>query len=159
MLISSLITKQIKTHEKVVSQQEKNISEYNEKVNRIAEMYIDGKINKEKADQLSKKSYDNLQECKQILNKAKYEIDRLKETLNRDNIISITEDMNVQEKIKVVNDVIKSIKIKRITNTIKEFEIYNRHTGEIRTIIANTNKMTILNMKVILRPSLNWNGK
>jgi len=153
------IMKQIKTHEKVVSQQEKNISEYSEKVNRIAEMYIDGKINKEKADQLSKKSYDNFQECKQILNKAKYEIDRLKETLNCDNIISITEDMNVQEKIKVVNDVIKSIKIRRITNTIKKFEIYNRHTGEIRIIIANTNKMTIIKQEVVLRHSLGWNGE
>ncbi len=146
------IEKEIQRQKKIVKQQEDNITKNQDKIDRIEERYINDKISKEKADELEKKAFEDMQYYRNTLDEANDKIKYLENELK-----------NVKPNIHSLRDkilyVVDRIYISRVSRFVCEIIVINKFTGEQRTYLYNTRLMTILNMKVILRPSLNWNGK
>lgn len=141
------IRNEISRYEKIVKQQEENITNNQDKIDRIEERYIDGKINKKKADELESKAFDEMQYYRKTLDNAKDKIEQLNNELEslRPNI------HNMRDKVQYVID---RIYVSRVSRFVCEVIVMNKFTGEQRTYMYNTRTCEILNMKVHTRPTL-----
>lgn len=143
------INNEIERQKRIISTMENNITANQDKIDRIEERYIDGKINKDKADQLEHKVFDNLNSFKQKITNANNKIIELNEQLNntKPNI------MTLRDKVLYVID---RIYVSRLSRFICEIIVINKFTGEHRIYQYNTRTCEILNSEIILRPSLNY---
>lgn len=143
------IRNDIARYERIVKQQEKNITENQDKIDRVTEMYIDGKFSKERAEAKQKQIFENLQQYKRTLNEAKDKIVQLNNELEQThpNVHSL------RDKILYVVD---SIYVRRISRFVCEIKVTNKWTGEVRTYEYNTRKFIIHKMNVKLRDTLNY---
>jgi len=151
------IKEQIRRNENIVRTMENNIIANQDKIDRIEERYIEGKINKERADILEKKTFEDMQYYRKAMNEANNEIIRLTNSLNDEHIVGINDNMTAQEKIEVIRTIVKQVVVTRLEKYILEMMIENKVTGEQRTLIINTKKCEILDMKVKTRPTLSYN--
>lgn len=147
--IRQSIENEIKRQQNIVRQQEKNITDNQDKIDRIEERYIDGKISKEKADELERKAFETMQFYRKTYSEAINTIERLKNELN-----------NVKPNIHTLRDkvlyVIDRVYVKRLSRFVCEIRVSNKWTGEERTYELNTREFNILKMSVKMRPTLNY---
>lgn len=143
------IRNDIARYERIVKQQEKNIIDNQGKIDRVTEMYIDGKLSKERAEAKQKQIFENLQQYKRTFNDA------------QDNIIRLTEELNNSKpKIFTLRDkilyVVDNIYVRRISRFVCEIKVTNKWTGEVRIYEYNTRKCIILKMNINQRSTLNY---
>lgn len=131
-----------------------HITDNQDKIDRIEERYIYGKISKERADELERKVFDQLNEYKRKLNDTNAELTRIDEMLRNDTVIRISSHMTLNDMIEVVNNVVDRITVKKLAFYIANVTIRNKITGEIRIIEVNTRKCEIVNIKILKRPTL-----
>lgn len=143
------IRNDIARYERIVKQQEKNITENQDKIDRVTEMYIDGKFSKERADAKQKQIFENLQQYKRALNEAQDKIVQLNNELEQ----AHPDIHSLRDKILYV---VESICVRRISRFVCEIKVTNKWTGEVRTYEYNTRKMIIHKMSVKLRDTLNY---
>lgn len=62
--------------------------------------------------------------------------------------------MTAQEKIEVIRMIVKQVVVTRLGKYILEMMIENKVTGEKRTLIINTKKLMLMNVKINSRPTL-----
>lgn len=141
------IKEEIERQNKIVEQQKKNITENQDKIDRIEERYIEGKITKEKADELEQRTFENMQYYRKTLDEANDRITQLENELNnaKPNIHSLRDK---------VLYVIEKVYVKRLSRFVCQIEVINKWTGEQRTYEYNTRAFEILKMKVKMRPWL-----
>lgn len=138
---------QIATQDNIIKTMEQNITDNQDKIDRIEERYIMGKINKEKADYLEKDTWDKMNYYKATLGEAKLKKQELENKLREDK----TKTDSIRE---ILNDVVEDIKLSRQSKHIAIIEIRNKYTGELRTIKANTLRKEILNIDIKTIPTL-----
>ena len=114
---------------------------------KLEERYIDGKIDKERADKLEHKVFESLNSFKKKITEANDNITELREQLNntRPNIFTL------RDKILYVID---SIYVKRISRFVCEIKVINKWTGEQRTYEYDTRKLQVMHFEVVTRPAL-----
>ena len=153
------LNNQIIRQQNIVTTMEKNITENNDKIDRIEERYIEGFINKDKANELERKIFYKLQMYKSKLDNAKAEIDKLNDLLHNDkSMIKINNNISFEDKKKVCKYIVEKIVVKKLSFYIAEISIENKITGEIRKLTIHTRKIKILKSETFLRPSLNYLG-
>lgn len=150
------IKEQIRRNENIVKTMENNIIANQDKIDRIEERYIEGKINKERADILEKKTFEDMQYYRKAMNDANNEIIRLTNSLNDEHIVGISDNMTAQEKIEVIRTIVKQVVVTRLKKYILEMMIENKVTGEQKTLIINTKKCEIIKFSTKMRNSLNY---
>ena len=126
-----------------------NITANQDKIDRIEERYIEGKINKEKADAMEKRMFSNIQMWRDTLKTSELEIERLNTMKS-----NVDERMIISDIRTIIHDVVTRVEVRRLTRFVCEMKIYNRYTGEIRIIEVNTRKCEIVNIKILKRPTL-----
>lgn len=142
----------IEQQRNIMRQQEKNITANQDKIDRITEMYIDGKLRKEKAEAKQEQTFKELQKYKKLYEQAKFEIERMtNELAENKKLLTDTRD--------IVVDVIKSIYLERIESRTLRIDIENKYTGEIRTIDFHSGNGTIKKISIKMRDSLNYYPK
>ena len=141
------IKEEIERQNKIVEQQKKNITENQDKIDRIEERYIEGKITKEKADELEQRTFENIQYYRKTLDEANDRITQLENELNnaKPNIHSLRDK---------VLYVIEKVYVKRLSRFVCQIEVINKWTGEQRIFEYNTRAFEILKMEVKMRPWL-----
>lgn len=141
------ITQEISRLKKIITQQEKNIIDNQDKIDRIEERYIEGKISKERANILEQKVFEDLLNFRNIINDSNDRIVQLQNELEqtKPNIHSM------RDKIKYV---IGRIDVKRLSRFVCEVKVVNKWTGEQRVYEYNTKTCEIKKMTVITRPTL-----
>lgn len=149
--IKQSINAEIKRQEAIIKQQQDNITENQDKIDRIEERYIDGKISKERADILEHNAFEKMQFFKKTLQEAKDKIVSLNEQLENGKL----EIHSLRDKVRYVVD---SLYVRRLSRFICEIVVTNKWTGEIRTYEYNTRTCTILKMSIKTRPTLNYYG-
>ena len=130
------------------------LTENQDKVDRIEERYIEGKISKKKADELEEKAFYDIQFYRKTLNDAIADKKHLENQLNKTNEVIEPSSMKRTQQIALVNEIVKSIYVKRLTRFVCQMEIENRYTGELRIVDVNTRKCEIVGMKVITQKAL-----
>lgn len=145
------IRNEIGRYERIVKQQEKNITENQGKIDRIEERYIDGKISKQRADELEKKVFEQMIQFRNALNEAQDKIVQLNNELEQTH-------PNVHSLRDKILYVVESIYVRRISRFVCEIKVTNKWTGEVRTYEYNTRKFIIHKMSVKLRDTLNYKG-
>lgn len=125
-----------------------HITDNQYKIDRIEERYIDGKISKERADELERKVFEQLNEYKRKLNGANAELSRIDEMLLNGNVIKISSDMNIGDMIEVVNNVVDKIYVKKESFYVAKITITNKITNEQRTLLVHTKRHMLLHVDV-----------
>lgn len=143
------IQQDIQRNTEIKKQQEKNITDNQCKIDRIEERYIEGKISKQKADELEHKAFNEMQYYRRLLADAEDAIVNLKNALNNN-------DVNVQTMREKILYVVDRVFFKRLSLLMAEVVIINKLTGEIRTYTIRTRPLEILSMKVQTRPTLSY---
>lgn len=143
------IRNDIARYERIVKQQEKNITDNQDKIDRIEERYIDGKISKQRADELEKQAFEQMMHYRNTLNEAHDKIVQLNNELEQvhPNVHSL------RDKVLYVVD---SIYVRRISRFVCEINVTNKWTCEVRTYEYNTRKLIIHKMSVKLIDTLNY---
>ena len=138
---------EIARQQRIIATMQDNIIDNQDKIDRVTEMYIDGKYSREKADAKQKQIFNDLLSFKQKIASAENKIIELNEQLNdtKPNI------MTMRDKVLYVID---KIIIDRLSRFVCEAVIINRWTGETRTYTYNTRTCDILSMSVTTRPTL-----
>lgn len=142
-----MIESEIERNKRIISTMTDNITNNQDKIDRIEERYIDGKISKEKADELERKAFEELNYYKSNLENAKVQVDILQQKLQNYNLR--TDDI-----YDIVHDVINRIYCRRLSKYVCEVTIINKYTGEQRIYEYNTRKMQIVHFEVVTRPAL-----
>lgn len=149
------LNKSIEAQQNIINTMSKRITDNQDKIDRIEERYIDGKITKERADELEHKAFIELQSNRHKLDQAKAEISRLKDMIdNGKQMIMISEKMSLEDKRTVIRYIIDRIIVEKKSFYVAEITITNKMTGEIRCLDIQTRKLEILKMKVSTRPWL-----
>lgn len=144
-----IINEDIKKQKRIIETMTQNIINNQDKIDRIVEKYIDGKLSKKKSDELEKKTFEQLQYFKQLLNDAQARLEELKNKLKNDDV----KPDNLRD---ILQDVIERIEVRRISRYVCEVLIINKYTGEKRHYEYNTRTCDILKMKIINRPALHF---
>ena len=144
-----IIKNEIKKQEKIISTMTDNITNNQDKIDRIVEKYIEGKLSKKKSDELEKKAFEELQYYKQLLSDAEIRLEELKTKLKNNDV----KPDNIRD---IIQDVIERIDVQRINRFVCEVIIKNKYTGEKRHYEYNTRTCDILKMKIINRPALHF---
>jgi hypothetical protein len=147
--IRTSIMNEITRYERIVKQQENNIIDNQDKIDRIEERYIDGKISKQRADELERRVFEQMQQFKTTLNDA------------RDKIVQLTNELenaspNVHTLREKILYVVESIHVRRLSRFVCEVRVVNKWTGEVRTYEMDTRKCIILKMSVQSQPTLHY---
>lgn len=145
--IRQAIKNEIGRQKLIVKQQEDNITKNQDKIDRITEMYIDGKYSKERADAKQKQIFSDLQYYKRTLDDARNKVIELTNELNNTS-------PNVHTMRDKVLYVVDKIIITRLSRFVCELTIINKWTGEQRIFEYNTRTCTILKMRTKTRPTL-----
>lgn len=142
-----IIKNEIEKQKRIIDTMTDNITNNQDKIDRIEERYIDGKINKQKADELERRAFEQMQYYRNSLNEARAHHDELRQKL--------TDGKAKPDDIRdICRDVIERIDVRRMTRFICEITIKNRYTGETRRYEYNTRTRDILKMEVQTRPTL-----
>lgn len=153
--ITATLEAQVVKQENVISTMRDNITANQDKIDRIEERYIEGKISKQRADELERRAFNELYTYKTKMEDAQVERQRLLDLIQNDEtLVTITDTMTIAQKRSIVNYIIKSITVQKLSFYVTEFVIENKITGEIRTIVYNTRKCEILSIDVEQRPAL-----
>lgn len=114
----------------------KRANELQDKLDRIEERYIDGKISDKKRDALERDTLNALKETNLTIKSFNEEIDRYNkhsnDIYNKRNIN--TNDMTIDDKIEIVRNSIKKIIIEKTKRTQGKFIIYNMYNDKIKEI-------------------------
>ena len=145
------INDQISHWQKVKSQQEKNITNNQNKIDRIEDRYIEGRITKERANEMEEKAFQEMNRYKKLYYQSVSEIERLNEEKSKDR-------MMVNDLRTIIVDMISRVVFERINKATYKFYIFNKHTGEQRILTVRAHNGEILNSEIILRPNLNYLG-
>ena len=145
------INNEIIRQQNIISHMEKNITENQDKIDRIEERYVDGKITKERADMMERKVFNDLLIFKQKINDAQNKITELNEQLDnaKPNIL------DTREKVLYIVD---RVIVDRLARFVCEITIYNKFTNESRTYVIDTRRNKIINMEVKMQATLNYLG-
>lgn len=147
--------KSIEAQQNIINTMSKRITDNQDKIDRIEERYIDGKITKERADELERKAFFELQANKRSLDQAKAEISRLNDMINNDNrLIMISEHMSLEDKRTVIRYVIDRIIVQKKSFYVAEIIMTNKITGETRILDIHTRRLEILKIEFRMRPWL-----
>lgn len=141
-----IVKSKIEQCNRIISQQEKNITDNQNTIDRIEERYIYGKISKERADALEKRAFDEMNTYKKLYGQAISDKKRLEEELTNDKINMSDRD--------IVTDIVEKVYFERHSKSVISFTIINRYTGEERTLTVNAFSGEIKDMKVQTRPTL-----
>lgn len=153
--LESDISKLIERQDSIITNMKAKLTEYQDKIDRIEERYIEGKISKEKADSLENKVFNEIQNYKKTLNEATSEKERLSRRL--EDTRSYRQDIqnaSRQEKINIIKDIVSVIYVTRISRFVVRLEFHNRYTGEVRSWSVNTRSFKLFDMAVKMRPAL-----
>lgn len=145
--IMKTIQDEIEKQRRIISTMEDNIIDNQDKIDRIEERYIEGKISKQKADELEHKVFNELMTYKQKIAVAQNTVKQLEEQ-SKNTSPSI---MSLRDKILYVVD---KIIIERLSRFVCEITIVNKWTGEMRIYEYDTRRCAILKMQVQTRPTL-----
>ena len=146
---------QVLKQENIIRTMRDNITNNQDKIDRISERYIEGKLSKQRADELEHRTFNELYTYKAKMEDAQVERQRLLDLIKNDKtMIAITDTLTIAEKRSIVNYIIKSITVQKLSFYVTEFVIENKITGEIMTIVYNTRKCEILEMEVIAQQAL-----
>lgn len=143
------INADIESQKRVVSTMQKNITENQDKIDRIEERYVEGRISKERADELEHKVFNDLQYYKKQLNDATSKIVDLTDKLHNTKL----EMHSMRDKVLYMVD---GIYVKRLSKYIAEITVVNKFTGEQRIYEYNTRYFKVLSMRTILRGALHY---
>ena len=143
------IEAEIMTQMNIISTMENNITDKQDKIDRIEERYIDGKISKAKADELEKRTFNELRHYKQELDSARLKIDNLQQKLTFYNF-------KLDDIQDIINEMIDKIYCRRLSRFICEMKLVNKITGEERTIEVNTRKFEIISIHIKRRDTLSY---
>lgn len=145
------INNEIIRQQNIISNMEKNITDNQDKIDRIEERYVDGKITKERADMMERKVFNDLLIFKQKISDAQNRITELNEQLEntKPNIL------NIRDKVLYIVD---RVIIDRLARFVCEITIYNKLTNERRTYVIDTRHNKIINMEVKMQATLNYIG-
>lgn len=153
-IISSL-KEQLQKQENIIKTMKVNISKNSGKIDKIEERYIEGRITKERADELERKAFNELQGYKVSLQNAESERQRLSDLIeNDDTMIDINGKLSITEKRSIVNYIIDNIIVRKLSFYVAEITISNKLTGETRILVVRTNNCEILDMKVNMQQAL-----
>lgn len=143
------IKNEIIRQQNIISNMEKNITDNQDKIDRIEERYVDGKITKERADMMERKVFNDLLIFKQKISDAQNRITELNEQLEntKPNIL------NIRDKVLYIVD---RVIIDRLARFVCEITIYNKLTNERRTYVIDTRHNKIINMEVKMQSTLNY---
>ena len=134
----------IQQNERIIKTMTEKLTNMQDRIDRIEERYIEGKLSKEKADTLEKKTFDEIQ----IARKRIDELTNVNKELTNANSGELTEPRDI------LLDVVERIEVRRLGRFMCEIRIKNRYTGEERTLEVNTRKNLLLNMKIWTRPTI-----
>ena len=148
------VKKQIMKCDKIITTMKNKLTDNQDKIDRISERYIEGKLSKQKADELEEKAFYEIQFYRKTLNDAMADKKHLENQLNKTNDAIEPSSMKRTQQIALVNEIVKSIYVKRLTRFVCQMEIENRYTGELRIVDVNTRKCEIVGMKVITQQAL-----
>lgn len=153
-IINSL-KEQVEIQENIIRTMNVNISSNADKIDRIEERYIEGRISKQRADELERKTFNELQGYKQTLQNAETERQRLLDLIENDKtMIAITDTLTIAEKRSIVNYIIADVVVRKLSFYVAEIVATNKITGEIRTLIVQTRRNEILEMKINAQQAL-----
>ena len=145
--IKQSIMNEIERNKKIIHQQEQNITDNQDKIDRIEERYIDGKISKSKADELEARVFNEIQYYKRTLDEARNKVMELSNELEKTKPDAHT----MRDKVLYVVD---KIYVRRLSRYICEVNVINKWTGEERTYKYNTRTLDILSMEVKTRQTI-----
>jgi len=143
-----LVKTKIEQCNRIIIQQEKNITTNQDKIDRIEERYIDGKISKERADALEKRAFDEMNTYRKLYDKAMSDKKKLEGELANDKIVLTDRD--------IVTDMVDKVYFERQSKSVVTFIITNRYTGEERTLTVNAWSGEIKKISTKMRDSLNY---
>lgn len=151
------IDESITRNEKIIETMNTRIRDEMQVIDRIEERYIEGKISKEKVNELEMKHHNMVLEYKQAKKKAEEEIERLRQ--NRDNTeTKIDYDkLDMKQRIELVRKCIRKIIIERQTRFIVNLEVQMTWVA-IWDFIINTREKKVLsfypryNSKILMPP-------
>lgn len=145
----------IERQESIISNMKSKLTDIQDKIDRIEERYIDGKISKEKADELEKKAFTDTQNYKKTLNEAISEKERLSKRLEDTRAYKQDiENASRQERIDIIKYIVSVIYVTRTSRFVVRLEFHNRYTNEVRSMSVNTRSFRIFDIKVQLLPGL-----
>lgn len=151
------VDEEIKKNERIIKTMKDNIDNVREVIERIEERYIDGKITKNKADELESKHISNVKVYKQTMKQAEEDIERL--NADKENYVTKIDydKLDMKQRIELVRKCIKKIIIERQTRFIVNLEIQMTWVA-IWDFVINTREKIVLsfspryNNKILLPP-------
>ena len=116
--------------------------EIQEKIDKLEERLILGKISEEKANDLEKRLYDEMKEIERRANELNNEIDELARKLNYIKNTGDTQldydNLKQEERFNIVHEVIDKVILRRISRTKMEATVYNKVNENIKILIIDT---------------------
>ena len=141
-----VINSKILQLDNIINTQKDNITRKQDKIDRIEDRYYEGKIDKERADKLEKRTFNELQGFKRIMEQAEADKKRLVDDMNNDKISKTDRE--------IVIDVVEKVILNRVNKCKLLFTIINRYTGEIRKIETLSKSGKIININIKMRDTL-----
>lgn len=123
--------------------------EIQEKIDKLEERLILGKISEEKANDLEKRLYDEMKEIDKRANELNNEVDELAKKINYIKNTGDTQldydNLKQEERFNVVHEVIDKVILRRINRTKMEATVHNKVNENVKIIIIDTYHRILLN--------------
>lgn len=116
--------------------------ELQEKIDKIEERLIMGKISEQKAEDLEKRLYDEMNDITRRANELNNEMDELSRRVNYIKSTGDTQldydNLNKEQRFNVVHEVIDKVILRRISRTKMEATVYNKVNENVKILIIDT---------------------
>lgn len=116
--------------------------EIQEKIDKLEERLILGKISEEKANDLEKRLYDEMKEIERRANELNNEIDELARKLNYIKNTGDTQldydNLKQEERFNIVHEVIDKVILRRISRIKMEATVYNKVNENVKILMIDT---------------------
>ena len=123
--------------------------ELQEKIDKLEERLILGKISEEKANDLEKRLYDEMKEIDKRANELNNEIDELAKKLNYIKNTGDTQldydNLKQEERFNIVHEVIDKVILRRISRIKMEATVYNKVNENVKILMIDTYHRILLN--------------
>ena len=123
--------------------------EIQEKIDKLEERLILGKISEEKANDLEKRLYDEMKEIDKRANELNNEIDELAKKLNYIKNTGDTQldydNLKQEERFNIVHEVIDKVILRRISRIKMEATVYNKVNENVKILMIDTYHRILLN--------------
>jgi len=149
------VDKEIKRNNKIIDTMTQKGADEMEIIERIEERYIEGKITKQKANELEEKHHRLIFEYTQIMKKAEEDIKRLESDRTSSSDKLDYDKMSIAERIQLVRNCIDKIIIERQTRFIVSLEIHMKWY-DVWDFEINTREKIVL--KESKRPRMTLHG-